>query len=285
MDTKRNMTRTRKRFAPLQARFSVAEKISFVWLGVVVLGALSVSWLPLPSPEQADYAATLAGPSSAHLLGTDEFGRDLLSRLLHGARVSLSLALAAVAGGLLLGLSFGLIAGYFRGWVDRVIGIGTDIILAFPVLILIMVVVAIRGPSFEGLIIGLAVGTMPAFTRMARAHTLTWARREFVSASAGLGARHPRVLFGSLLPMVLPPLIVYSLLVAAMVMMAEGSLSFLGYGVPPPAASWGGMIASGRQVMQQAPHVVLIPAAVLIATVMSLNVLGDRLDRRGKARP
>ncbi len=252
-----------------------------IWLAVIILGAILVDVLPLPSPEVPDYAAYLSPPTLTHPLGTDELGRDILSRLLHGARVSLTLALAAVAAGMILGLTLGLIAGYFRGWVDAVIGIVSDVILAFPVLILVMVIVAIRGPSFEGLIIGLAIGTTPAFTRMARAHTMTWATREFVAASAGLGARHPRLIVTSVLPMVTPPLLVYSLLVAALVMMAEGSLSFLGYGVPPPAVSWGGMIASGRQVMQQAPWVVLIPALVLITTVMALNVIGDRLDRRG----
>ncbi len=183
--------------------------------------------------------------------------------------------------GIISWVIFGLIAGYFRGIIDTMIGIGADIVLAFPVLILIMVIVAIRGPSYEGLIVGLAIATMPAFIRMARVHTLSWARREFVLASAGLGARHPRLIFGSVLPMILPPIFVYGLIVAALIMMAEGSLSFLGFGVPPPAASWGGMISSGRQVMQHAPYVVAFPAIALTATVMSLNVLGDRLDRKG----
>lgn len=265
-------------------RMSPAEVLAIVWLVVIVLGAVLVDALPLPDPDEPDYAAYLQPPSSLHLLGTDDLGRDILSRLLHGARVSLALAAAAVAGGLLFGLVLGLLAGYFRGWVDRVIAVISDIVLAFPVLILIMVVVAIRGPSFEGLIIGLAVGTAPGFARMARAHTMTWARREFVTASAGLGARHPRLIFGSVLPMVIPPLLVYAFIIAAVVMMAEGALSFLGYGVPPPSASWGSMIASGRKVMQQAPYAVLIPSCALILTVMSLNVLGDRLDRKGGSR-
>lgn len=255
--------------------------LALAWLTALILGAIFVDLLPIPDPEAPDYSAYISPPTAGHLLGTDELGRDILSRLLHGARISLSLAAAAVAVGLLLGLTLGLLAGYFRGWVDAVVGIATDTILAFPVLILIMVIVAIRGPSYEGLIIGLAIGTMPAFARMTRANTLTWAKREFVVASAGLGARHLRLLVSSVLPMVVPPLLVYSLVVAALVMMAEGSLSFLGYGVPPPAASWGSMISSGRQVMQQAPHVVLIPSMALIATVMALNILGDRLDRRG----
>lgn len=263
------------------SRLSIIELIAICWLSLLVVSAVFVDVLPLPSPEVPDYSAYLSPPTAAHPLGTDELGRDILSRVLHGARISLALAAAAVAAGLLLGLGLGLLAGYFRGWVDAAISVVLDIVLAFPVLILIMVIVAVRGPSFEGLIVGLAIATTPAFARMARAHTMTWARREFVVAAAGLGARHPRLIVTSVLPMVLPPLLVYSLVVAAMVMMAEGSLSFLGYGVPPPSASWGSMIASGRQVMQQAPHVVLIPSLVLIGTIMALNVLGDRLDRKG----
>ena len=264
-------------------RFAGAEVIALAWLGALGLGALLVGVLPIPDPDVADYGAYLAGPSAAHPLGTDELGRDILSRTLHGARVSLSLAVITVGLGLVIGTALGLIAGYFKGLWDTVIGVGVDIVLAFPVLILILVVVAIRGPSFEGLVFGMAIGTLPAFIRMARAHTLVWAGREFVLASRGLGARSPRLIFGSVLPMVLPSMLVYALIVGAGVMMAEGALSFLGYGVPLPASSWGGMIASGRQVLASAPLVVAVPSFTLIFTVMALNVLGNRFERKGTA--
>lgn len=263
-----------------KSRFSVAELLAVIWLGLLISGAVLVGVLPIPDPDVPDYAAYLAGPSSAHWLGTDELGRDILSRTLHGARVSLSLAGATVGLGVTLGTILGMIAGFFRGIWDTIIGVGVDMILAFPVLILILVIVAIRGPSFEGLILGLTVGTLPAFIRMARAHTMVWANREFVMAARGLGARNFRLIFKSVLPMVTSPMLVYSLIVAALVMMAEGALSFLGYGVPLPAASWGGMIASGRQVMQMAPYVVAVPALALTLSVMSLNVLGDRFERK-----
>lgn len=258
---------------------SLTSLLAIIWLGVLILGAVLVNVLPIPDPDVADYSAYLKGPSAAHWLGTDELGRDVLSRTLHGARVSLSLAFITVSLGLVVGTLVGMIAGYFRGFWDTLIGIGVDIVLAFPVLIIILVIVAVRGPSFEGLVFGLTVGTIPAFVRMSRAHTLVWAGREFVLASRGLGAKNGRLLLTSVLPMVIPPMLVYGLIVAAVVMMAEGALSFLGYGVPLPAASWGGMISSGRQVMQQAPHTVFVPAITLTLTVLSLNVLGDRFEK------
>lgn len=267
-----------------ELRLSFGEWLAVGWLIFIIGAAMLVNVLPIPSPEEPDFSAYLSGPSATHWLGTDELGRDILSRCLHGARVSLTLAAVTITLGLVVGTTIGLLAGYFRRWVDTLIGVLSDTILAFPVLILIMGLIAIRGPSFEALVIGLAVGTTPAFIRMARAHTLTWARRDFVTASRSIGARHHRVIFRDVLPMIAGPMLVYSLVIAAMVMMAEGSLSFLGYGVPPPAASWGGMIASGRPVLQQAPHVVLFPALMLISTVMALNVLGDRLERKRGSR-
>lgn len=263
-------------------RFSVPQILAIVWLAGLSIAAILVNVLPVPDPNVADYSAYLTGPSASHWLGTDELGRDVLSRTLHGARVSLTLAVISVGIGLLLGTIIGMVAGYFRGIWDTIIGIGVDIVLAFPVLILILVIVAIRGPSFEGLVFGLTVGTLPAFIRMSRAHTMVWSGREFVLASKGLGSKNARLLFKSVMPMVFPPMLVYALIVAALIMMAEGALSFLGYGVPLPASSWGGMISSGRQVMQQAPHVIIVPALALTFTVMSLNVLGDRFEKKNR---
>lgn len=260
-----------------------AQWLAIGWLTLLALGALLVNYLPLPDPDVADYGAYLAGPSTNHLLGTDELGRDILSRTLHGARVSLLLAAITVVLGLAIGTAIGLVAGYFKGLWDTAIGVGVDIILAFPVLILILVIVAIRGPSFEGLAFGMTIGTLPAFIRMSRAHTLVWAGREFVLASRGLGARAPRLIFRSVLPMILPSMLVYALIVAASIMMAEGALSFLGYGVPLPAASWGGMIASGRGVLGVAPLVVAVPSLALTCTVMALNVLGNRFERKAQS--
>ncbi len=255
------------------------EVLAGCWLVALTLGALLVGVLPLPDPQQADYAAYRALPSYAHWLGTDELGRDIASRILHGARVSLSVSIFAVVLGMVIGVSLGLVAGYFRGVVDTLISIVADVVLAFPTLILIMTIVAIRGATVTGLVLGLGVATVPAFYRMARAHTLTWAGRDFVTAAHTLGARRGRILFRDVLPMILPPMLSYCLVIGAVVMMAEGSLSFLGYGVQPPSSSWGSMISSGRQALESSPHIVLAPALTLILTVLAFNTLGNRLDR------
>lgn len=263
---------------------SFVETLAVAWLLLLIVGALAVDLLPIPGPNTADYAAYRAGPSADHWLGTDELGRDVLSRILHGARISLSVSAFSVALGLTVGVTLGLAAGYFRGLVDTVISIAADVILAFPVLILIMTIVAIRGASVSGLVLGLGLATVPAFYRMARAHTLTWSQREFMTAARTLGARRGRLLFRELLPVVLPPLLSYALVVAALVVMAEGSLSFLGYGVRPPSASWGSMISSGRQTLATDPRIVAIPAITLVLTILSFNAIGNRLERRGQHR-
>lgn len=261
---------------------SFVETLALGWLLLLIVGALSVDLLPIPDPNAADYTAYRAGPSADHWLGTDELGRDTFSRILHGARISLSVSAFSVALGLTVGATLGLAAGYFRGLVDTTVSIVADVILAFPVLILIMTIVAIRGASVTGLVLGLGVATVPAFYRMARAHTLTWSQREFMTAARTLGARRGRLLFRELLPMVLPPLLSYALVIAALVVMAEGALSFLGYGVRPPSASWGSMISSGRQSLETDPRIVAVPAVTLVLTILSFNAVGNRLERRGQ---
>lgn len=273
----------RPRLARLR-KVSLVELLAIGWLLLLVLGAFAVDVLPIPDPNSSDYDAYRASPSDGHWLGTDELGRDTLSRILHGARISLSVSSFSVALGLAVGVTLGLAAGYFRGLVDTAISIVADIILAFPVIILIMTIVAIRGASVTGLVVGLGVATVPAFYRMARAHTMTWSQRDFMTAARTLGARRGRLLFRELLPMVLAPLLSYALVIAALVIMAEGALSFLGYGVRPPSASWGSMISSGRQTLETDPRIVAAPAITLVLTVLSFNTVGNRLERRGQHR-
>lgn len=270
--------RTRRR------RILRADTLAVLWLTVLVLGALLVDVLPLPDPQVGDYSAYRQGPSLEHLLGTDELGRDIASRLLHGARVSLSVALFAVGVGAVVGTVLGLLAGYFRGLVDTVISIVADVVLAFPTLILIMTIVAIRGASLSGLIVGLGVATVPAFYRMARAHTMTWATREFVTAAHTLGARRSRIILRDVLPAIVPPMLSYCLVIGAMVVMAEGSLSFLGYGVQPPSASWGSMISSGRTAMETSPHIIAAPVITLVITVLAFNSLGNSFERSSRTK-
>lgn len=261
-------------------RLGPVGTLAMLWLVLLTSGALLVGVLPVVDPDVADYAAYRVAPGSpGHLLGTDELGRDILARILHGARISLSVGAFAVVIGLTVGTLLGLVAGYFRGWVDSVISLFADVILAFPVLIMVMTIVAVRGASVSGLVIGLGIATTPGFFRMSRVHTQSWATRGFVTAAVTFGARRARLLLREVLPMIVPPMLSYSLVIAALVIMAEGSLSFLGYGVQAPQSSWGSMIASGRQALQSDPHIVAIPALVLVITVLAFNVVGSRLDR------
>lgn len=254
------------------------------WAALVGLLALLAPVLPLQDPNTPDYAFIAAPPSPEHLLGTDQLGRDMLSRIIWGAQASLQVGFVAVALGLTVGLTLGLLAGYYRGWVDAVISVLVDIVLAFPSLIFIMVLVAIRGASAPVLIFGLGAIMVPTFTRLARANTLVWAQREFVMAATVLGSRRPRTLVREVLPNVLPSVLAYAFVVVAVVMVAEGSLSFLGFGIQPPTASWGSMIAGGRQSLYNAPHIVAFPSIALLLTVLSFNFVGDYMRSRTAGR-
>lgn len=254
------------------------------WGVLVIVLAVLAPVLPLAAPDLPDYTAVSQAPGGAHLLGTDEYGRDILSRLIWGAQASLQVGFVSVVLGLTVGLVLGMLAGYYRGWVDTVISLVVDVVLAFPALIFIIVLVAIRGPSKEILVIGLGVVMVPTFTRLARANTLVWSKREFVAAATVLGSRRSRTLFREVFPNVLPGLLAYAFTVVAVVMVAEGSLSFLGFGIQPPEASWGTMIAGGRGSLYNAPWIVGFPALALLLTVLSFNFFGDYLRGRTAGR-
>lgn len=273
--------------APPRQRWTRAPILvwSFAAWGVlVIILAIVAPLLPLANPDQPDYSVISAAPDAAHLLGTDEYGRDILSRLIWGAQASLQVGFVAVVLGLTVGLLLGMLAGYYRGWVDTIISLLVDVVLAFPALIFIIVLVAIRGPSKEILVVGLGVVMVPTFTRLARANTLVWAKRDFVVAATVLGSRRSRTLFREIFPNVLPGLLAYAFTVVAVVMVAEGSLSFLGFGIQPPEVSWGTMIAGGRGSLYNAPWIVGFPALALLLTVLSFNFFGDYLRSRTAGR-
>ncbi|MGL3150353.1 ABC transporter permease [Microbacterium sp. A82] len=265
-------------------RLPVVVWVAIIWASMVVSAAILAPILPLPDPNSADYEHIAAGPMDGHLLGTDQLGRDILSRIVWGAQASLQIGFVAVALGMTVGMALGLLAGYFRGWVDALISIVVDIVLAFPALVFIIVLVAVYGPSAQILILGLGAIMVPTFTRLARANTLVWSQREFVMAATVLGSRRLRTLWREILPNVLPGVLSYAFLVVAVVMVAEGSLSFLGFGIQPPASSWGSMIAGGRQSLYNAPHIVAFPSIALLVTVMSFNFIGDYLRGRTPGR-
>jgi peptide/nickel transport system permease protein len=247
------------------------------WTLLVLAAAALADVLPLPSPTDMDMLARRAPFSAEHWLGTDTLGRDELSRLIHGARISLTVGLCAPVIGLVFGGALGMLAGYFRGRFETLVVGSMDVLLAFPPLILALAVTAYLGQSLLNLTCILGVLGIPAFMRVARASTLTLARREFVIAAQALGATHARILLRELLPNVLLPLLAFFLLGVAVTIVVEGALSFLGLGVPPPISSWGSMIGEGRESLEIAPRLAFIPAAAMFFTVLSFNLIGDTL--------
>ena len=247
------------------------------WMLLVFAVTLFADLLPLPSPTDMDMLERRASFSAAHWLGTDGFGRDELSRLIHGARVSLIVRLCAPVISLTIRGALGLLAGYFRGRFEALVVGSMDVLLAFPPLILALAITAYLGQSILNLTCVLGVLGIPTYMRVARAATLTLARREFVIAAQALGATHARILLRELLPNVILPLFAFFLLGVAITIVVEGSLSFLGLGVPPPISSWGSMIGEGRESLDMAPRLAFMPAVAMFLTVLSFNLVGDTL--------
>jgi len=248
-----------------------------VWIGVVLFGALAANLLPLEDPSKISLLARRQGPSALHLFGTDHLGRDVLSRVVYGSRASLAVGLISAFLALLAGGTLGLLAGYFRGRLESLTMAAMDVLLAFPPLVLALAIIAYLGQDMVNLTLTLALLSVPASTRVARASTLAIAEREFVVAARALGASHLRVMLRELLPNVVLPLLVYTLILVAVLIVGEGVLSFLGLGVPPPMASWGSMMSEGREQLDVAPHIAFIPAIVMFLTVLSFNLVGDTL--------
>jgi len=247
------------------------------WVSFIFALALLAPLLPLPSPTDMDMLGRRAPVSALHWLGTDALGRDELSRVIFGARISLTVGLLAPMIGLTIGGALGLLAGYFRGRFDIFVVGCMDVVLAFPPLVLVLAVSAYLGQSVLNLTCILGVLGIPAFMRVARASSLTLAQREFVTAAQALGASHLRILIRELLPSVALPLLAFFLLVVAFTIVVEGAVSFLGLGVPPPISSWGSMIGEGRESLEIAPWLAFIPALAMFLTVLSLNLVGDTL--------
>jgi peptide/nickel transport system permease protein len=247
------------------------------WLALVFAVAIFADFLPIPSPTDMDMLERRAPFSAEHWLGTDGLGRDELSRLIHGARISLAVGLLAPVIGLIIGGALGMLAGYFGGRFETIVVGSMDVLLAFPPLILVLAVIAFVGQSILNLTLILGALSIPASMRVARAATLTLSRREFVIAAQALGASHARILLRELLPNVILPLLAFFLLGVAVIIVVEGSLSFLGLGVPPPISSWGSMIGEGRESLDVAPRLAFMPAAAMFLTVLSFNLVGDTL--------
>jgi peptide/nickel transport system permease protein len=269
-------TRRRRKASGL----GVAGWLCVAWLVLVTVGAVLAPWLPIDDPKLTDFSVLKnnAPPGTAgHLLGTDQNGFDILSRLLWGGRVSLVVAAGVLVLGMTIGGAIGLVAGYARGKVEGVLMGVVDILLAFPALILLIAIVAFMGADLTNVVLGISLVSIPAFARIARATTLTFASRDFVLAAKASGATHRRIVMREILPNVFLPLLAFGLLIVAIAIVAEGSLAFLGL-TSQETISWGGMINGGRRALQQEniAHTSLIPAFVMFVTVLAVNFLGDR---------
>lgn len=270
--------------APIARGRRVGLGLQF-WLPAAFLAALlflaiAAPWVGIQDPYEGDFLSLQTPPNAEHWLGTDVLGRDILARLVYGARVSLTVGFAAPGIGLAIGLVIGLMAGYFRGWIDEVAVIAIDTWLAIPGLVILLLFSTAFGGSLTNVCIGLGLLFIPAATRVTRAATMTYARREFVVAAKAMGASNARVIVLEVLPNVIWPVIAYILVAIPIAIVVEGALSFLGLSVPSPNPSWGGMIAEGREYIEQTPHISLIPMAVMFLTVLSFNLAGDVVRRR-----
>jgi peptide/nickel transport system permease protein len=254
------------------------------WTTLVVVLAATANLLPLRSPIEPDFTAISSWPDATYWFGTDQLGRDIFSRAVFGVRVSLVVGLLAPACGLGVGMCLGLAAGYIRGRTDAIIVAAMDAILAFPGILVALAVTAYVGANIAVLIVLLGFLTTPAFMRVARANTLVFAKREFVLAARALGASHWRVLTHEILPNVIIPLLIYALLVVSRIIVIEGVLSFLGLSAPPPRPTWGNMIADGQADLATSPYISLIPSALMVLTVLSINLIGEHLRERTDIR-
>ena len=270
---------------PRRRRVNGLLVAALVWIAVIALAAILADVLPIMSPTDMDMLGKREPPSAEHLLGTDQLGRDMLSRLIYGARISLTVGLLAPVVGLVVGGALGMMAGYLGGRFEALTVGVVDVLLAFPPLVFALAVTAYLGQSVFNLTLVIGVLSIPAFTRVARATTLSLTQREFVVAARTLGATHARILLRELLPNVALPLLAFFLLAVAVTIVVEGALSFLGLGVPPPAPSWGSMIGEGRESLDIAPWLAFLPAGFMFVTVLAFNIVGDTLRALTDPRP
>ncbi len=247
-------------------------------LAMFVLAGLTAPWIAPHDPAAIDLWHRLEGPSAAHWAGTDELGRDTLSRLLWGARLSLAVSVTVVSISLALGLAVGGLAGYLGGWIDTALTtFAMNTFLALPGILLAIALAAFLGPGFANLVLALAIGGWAGYARLVRAQVQAVREREYVEAARALGASGMRIFFRHILPNIVQPILVQAAIGMAGVILAEATLSFLGLGIPAPAPSWGGMLNDARLHLFDSPHLVLFPAAAVAGAVLGFNFLGDAL--------
>jgi peptide/nickel transport system permease protein len=268
--------RLRQAVRTLWLRRSAAAGAVIVIL--VVAGAALAPWVAPHDPFQQRLFERLYPPGAAgHVLGTDNFGRDVLSRLVYGARVSLLVGVVSVAIAAGLGAAVGLIAGYFGGRLDSVLMRVVDVLMAFPLILLAIAIVAVLGSGLFNLMLAVGVSSVPPFARLIRSEVLAQRGRDYVEAARAVGAGSRRVMGRHILPNTLSPIVVLSTLRVSTVILTESSLSFLGLGVAPPTPTWGNMVADGTKFLQTAPWVSIVPGLAIMLTVLAFNLFGDGL--------
>ncbi|NTE88986.1 ABC transporter permease [Agrobacterium rubi] len=239
--------------------------------------AIAAPLLPLADPIATSWGAIRKAPSAAHWLGTDDIGRDNLSRMIWGAQASLMAGVVSVAISVLLGVPFGLISGYFGGWVDQVISRITEAFLAMPFLIMAIALAAFLGPSLTNAMIAIGLSAMPIFVRLTRSQVMAVKTEDYIEGARSIGLGHGDIMLRYILPNIIPPIIVQATLTVATAIIAEASLSFLGLGQQAPAPSWGSMLNVAKNFLTQAPWLAMWPGAAIFLVVIGFNLLGDGL--------
>jgi peptide/nickel transport system permease protein len=260
------------------ARHNPLAATGVVLVVIFVILAMFAPWIAPQDPAAINLPTRLDTPSSAHWFGTDELGRDILSRTIYGARISMLVGSCVVLTSLALGLIIGSVAGYYGGGIDRFVNIVLmNAFLSFPGILLAIAFVAFRGPGIFNLVVALSLGGWVGYARLVRGQVLAAREREYVEAARALGASDLRIIVRHILPNIIQPVVVQAAIGMAGAILAEATMSFLGLGVPPPTASWGAMLNDGRGYLFSAPHLVLFPALAVMLAVLSFNFIGDAL--------
>ena len=257
-----------------------ANKGALVGLGIILFFAVLAvlaPLLPIPDPIATSWSAIRKAPSAAHWLGTDDLGRDILSRMIWGAQASLMAGIFSVAIAVAIGMPFGLISGYYGGWIDQIISRITEAFLAMPFLITAIALAAFLGPSLTNAMIAIGLSATPVFVRLTRGQVLAVKTEEYVEGARSIGLRHFSIITRYILPNVFAPILVQATLTIATAIIAEASLSFLGLGQQPPAPSWGSMLNVAKNYLEQAPWMAMWPGAAIFLVVIGFNLLGDGL--------
>jgi peptide/nickel transport system permease protein len=261
---------------PRLARHNPLAAVGALLVAIFILCALFAPWIAPQDPAHVDLPNRLEPPSSRHLCGTDELGRDILSRLIWGARISMFVGSSVVACSLVLGLIIGSLAGFYGGRIDRFVNIVLmNAFLSFPGILIAIAFVAFRGPGIFNLVLALSLGGWVGYARLVRGQVLAVREREFVEAARALGAGDLRIILTHILPNIIQPVIVQAAIGMAGAVLAEATMSFLGLGVPPPTASWGSMLNDARSHLFDAPHLVIFPAVTVMLAVLAFNFIGD----------